>query len=193
MQRTADGFIVPDLPENASPEDRATYIVLRLEQFIREGRTIDEGMSFRKWQAMALTEIATNIAEAQNEVVRADPITNRLLFTTASALITIGFWGTAVSINKVGYIAAALVCGFAGLVLLAVAGEWQWTRFWRKRQAGKRKLRLARIESLNRKIKKLERELEKEAEQLEKTLKKTARTTKRMETANGEPDLLESM
>ncbi len=193
MQRTADGFIVPDLPENASPEDRATYIVLRLEQFIREGRTIDEGMSFRKWQAMALTEIATNIAEAQNEVVRDDPITNRLLFTTASALITIGFWGTAVSINKVGYIAAALVCGFAGLVLLAVAGEWQWTRFWRKRQAGKRKLRLARIESLNRKIKKLERELEKEAEQLEKTLKKTARTTKRMETANGEPDLLESM
>lgn len=193
MQRAADGFIVPDLPENASPEDRATYIVLRLEQFIRDGRTIDEGMSFRKWQAMALTEIAANIAEAQNDVVRDDPVTNRLLFTTASALITIGFWGTAVSINKVGYIAAALVCGFAGLVLLAVAGEWQWTRFWRKRQAGKRKLRLGRIESLNRKIKKLESELEKEAEQLEKALKKTARTAQKIDPASGEPDLLESM
>jgi len=188
MQQTADGFIVPDLPENASPEDRATYIVLRLEQFIRDGRTLDEGMSFRKWQAMALSEIAANIAEAQNEVVREDPVTNRLLFTTASALITIGFWGTAVSINKVGYIAAALVCGFAGLVLLAVAGEWSWTRFWRKRQAGKRKIRLARIESLNRKIKKLEQALEKEAEQLEKALKSTVKARHKTE-----PELLESM
>ena len=188
MQRTADGFIVPDLPENASPEDRATYIVLRLEQFIREGRTLAEGMSFRRWQAMALTEIATNIAEAQNEIIREDPVTNRLLFTTASALITIGFWGTAVSINKVGYIAAALVCGFAGFVLLAVAGEWSWTRFWRKRQSGKRKVRLAKIESLNRKIKKLEHQLEKEAEALEKTLKSTIKAQKK-----AEPDLLESM
>ncbi len=100
--KAADGFILPDLPENPTPEDRATYVVLRLEQFIRDGRTLDEGMSFRKWQAMALTEIAANIAEAQNEVTRDDPVTNRLLFTTASALITIGFWGTAVSINKVG-------------------------------------------------------------------------------------------
>ena len=181
MQKPADGFIVPDLPENATPEDRATYVVLRLEQFIRDGRTLDEGMSFRKWQAMALTEIAANIAEAQNEMVRQDPVTNRLLFTAASALITIGFWGTAVSINKVGYIAAALVCGFAGLALLAVAGEWTWSRFWRKRQAGKRKLRLGRIESLNRKIKKLERELEKEADTLEKTLKSTAKARQKID------------
>ncbi len=190
MLKTADGFILPDLPENPTPEDRATYVVLRLEQFIRDGRTLDEGMSFRKWQAMALTEIAANIAEAQNEITREDPVTNRLLFTTASALITIGFWGTAVSINKVGYIAAALVCGFAGLVLLAVAGEWTWTRFWRKRQAGTRKLRLSRIESINRKIKKLERELEKEAEELEKALKSTIKAQNKIDK---EQDLIESM
>ncbi|MBT5519247.1 MAG: hypothetical protein HOK36_00680, partial [Rhodospirillales bacterium] len=102
MYRSPDGFIVPDLPDNPSPEDRATYVILRLEQFIRDGRSLDEGMSFKKWQAMALTEIATNIADAQNEMIREDPVTNRLLFTAAASLITIGFWGTAVSIHKVG-------------------------------------------------------------------------------------------
>ncbi len=169
--KSPDGFIVPNLPENPTPEDRATYIVLRLEQFIRDGRSFAEGMSFRKWQVMALTEIAANIADAQNEMIRDDPITNRLLFTTAAALITIGFWGTAVSIHKVGYLAAALVCGFAGLVLLAVACEWPVRRFWRKREAGKRRVRLSRIEGINRKIKRLENDLEKEAKELEKALK----------------------
>jgi len=188
MHRTADGFVVPDLPDNPTPEDRATYVVLRLEQFIREGRTLDEGMSFRKWQAMALTEIAANIAEAQNEITREDPVTNRLLFTTASALITIGFWGTAVSINKVGYLAGALVCGFAGFVLLAVAGEWNWRRFWRKRAAGKRKIRLGRIESLNRKIKKLEHELDREATDLEKALKSTVKAQGKIEQKTADRD-----
>ena len=170
MYRSPDGFIVPDLPDNPSPEDRATYVILRLEQFIREGRAIDEGMSFKKWQAMALTEIATNIADAQNEMIRGDPITNRLLFTSAASLITISFWGTAVSINKVGYLAGALVCGFAGLVLLAAAFEWPIRKFWRKHEAGKRGKRLKNIERLNRKIKRLERQLEKEAKELEKAL-----------------------
>ncbi len=168
--RSPDGFIVPDLPDNPSPEDRATFVILRLEQFIREGRTLDEGMSFKKWQAMALTEIATNIADAQNEMIREDPITNRLLFTAAASLITIGFWGTAVSINKVGYMAGAMVCGFAGFVLLATAFEWPIRKFWRKREAGKRRNRLKNIESLNRKIKRLESQLEKEAKDLEKAL-----------------------
>lgn len=170
MKTSLDGLIIPDLPENATPEDRATYIVLRLEQFIRDGRTLAEGMSFRKWQAMALSEIATNIAEAQNQMVRDDPITNRLLFTAAASMITIGFWGTAVSIHKVGYLAAALVCGFAGLVLLAVAVEWPFRKFWRGYQAKKRYKRLSHIETLNRKIKKLEAVLEKEVKELEKSL-----------------------
>ncbi len=119
---------------------------------------------------MALTEIAANIADAQNEMIREDPITNRLLFTTAASLITIGFWGTAVSINKVGELAGALVCGFAGFVLLATAFEWPIRKFWRKREAGKRRNRLKKIEGLNRKIKRLESQLEKEAKDLEKVL-----------------------
>ncbi len=176
MQKTADGYTVPDLPENPTPEDRAIYVILRLEQFIREGRTFAEGMPFKKWQALALTEIATSIADAENEMIREDPITNRLLFTGAASLITIGFWGTVVSIHQADYLIGALVCGFAGLVLLATAFEWPMRKFWRKSRAKVRKRRLKNIESLNRKIRRLERELEKEAKDLEKTLEETLKT-----------------
>ncbi len=169
MFRSGD-FVVPDLPNNPTPEDRATYVVLRLEQFIREGRKIDEGMSFRKWQAMALAEIAANIADAQNEVQKEEVPVNRLLFTASAAMVTIGFWGTAVSIHKVGYLAAGLVCIGAGLIMLAVAGEWKFRKFWRRREADKRRTRLKNIEGLNRRIKRLERELEREAKDLEKAL-----------------------
>lgn len=181
MKSSIDGLMIPDLPENATPEDRATYVVLRLEQFIRDGRTLAEGMSFKKWQAMALSEIATNIAEAQNQMVRDDPITNRLLFTAAASMITIGFWGTAVSIHQVGYLAAGLVCGFAGLVLLAVAVEWPIRKFWRGHQAKKRYKRLTHIETLNSKIKKLEAVLEKEAKEMEKAIEAARKANEKLE------------
>ena len=66
-----DDFQVPELGEHPTPDERAEYVILRLEQFIRDGRTIDEGMSFKKWQTMAKTEIALAIAEAQNPVLMA--------------------------------------------------------------------------------------------------------------------------
>ena len=179
MYRSGD-FIVPDLPDNPTPEDRATYVILRLEQFIREGRKVAEGMSFRKWQAMALTEIATNIADAQNEVQKDEVPVNRFLFTAAASMVTIGFWGTAVSVHKVGYLAAGLICLAAGIVMLAVAGEWKFRKFWRRREAGKRRTRLRHIENLNRRIKRLERELEREARDLEKALTSTRKAKARM-------------
>lgn len=172
MYRT-DDFVVPDLPDNPTPEDRATYTVLRLEQFIREGRKVDEGMSFRKWQAMALTEIAANIADAENDAQKEEVPVNRLMFTASAAMVTIGFWGTAVSIHKVGYLAAGLICLVAGLAMLAVAGEWKFHKFWRRREADRRRTRLKHIESLNRKIRRLERDLEREAKDLEKALAST--------------------
>jgi uncharacterized protein YlxW (UPF0749 family) len=165
-------FEVPVLGENPTPEERADYLVKRMEQFIREGSTVAEGMSFRQWQAMAKVEIANVIADAENSVQKDDVVTKRLLFVAAAAMITIGFWGTAVSLHKVGYLAAAIVCGISGLVLLGVAGEWRFRKWDKRRRAKKRTKTLARVEDLNRRIKKLERELEDEAEGLEKELKK---------------------
>ena len=166
-------FQVPELPLNPTPEQRAEFIVLRLEQFIRDGRTIDEGMSFRQWQTMAKTEIAIAVAAAQNEVQKDDPVTRRLLFMSAACLTTIGFWGTAVTLHKTAYLAGALVCGAAGLLLLAVIGEWRFRKWHRRSEAQKRIDRLANIEALNRRIKAMERALEKEEKMLEKKLKKT--------------------
>ena len=163
----------PELPLNPSPEQRAEYIMMRLEQFIREGRTIDEGMSFKQWQAMAKAEIAIAIAAAQNEVQKDDPVTRRLLFMTAACLTTIGFWGTAVSLHKTAYLVGALVCAGAGLLLLLCVGEWRFRKWRRKKDAELRIERLANIEALNKRIKGLERALEKEEKMLEKKLKKT--------------------
>ena len=53
---TNDDFEVPTLSEHPTPDERSNYVIMRLEQFIREGRTLDEGMSFKKWQAMARTD-----------------------------------------------------------------------------------------------------------------------------------------
>src|SRR5690606_11164439 len=116
-------FKVPELMENPTPEDRAEYVVLRLEQFIRDGRTIDEGMSFRKWQQMAKVEIANAVAEAEISQQKDDVVTKRLLFVAASAMVTVGFWGTAVSLHQGGHLWGAIVSGTAGFLLMAVACE----------------------------------------------------------------------
>ena len=164
-------FKVPELKDNPTPEERAEYVVLRLEQFIRDGRTIDEDMSFRKWQQMAKVEIANAVAEAENSQQKDDVVTKRLLFVAASAMVTVGFWGTAVSLHQVGHLWGAIVIGTAGFLLMAVACEWRLRKWNKRRRAEQRAKSLARIESLNKRIKKLEHQLEKEAESLEKELK----------------------
>ena len=171
----SEEFKVPELSDDPSPDERAEYVILRLEQFIREGRTFDEGMSFKIWQAMAKVEIAIAIAESELGQQKEESITRRLLFTFAAALVTVGFWGTAVSLHKVGYLAGGIISGLAGLALLGVAGEWRFRNWNKTRQANKRRKSLARIEGINRRIKRLENDLEKEEKRLEKKIKKTAR------------------
>lgn len=164
-----------DASRRPTPDERAEFIIMRLEQFIRDGRTVGEGMSFKKWQAMAKTEIAIAIAQSQSEVQKDDPVTRRLLFTAAACLTTIGFWGTAVSLHQTAYLTGALVCGGAGLALLLVAGEWRFRNWRRKKDQQLRMERLANVENLNKRIKKLERELEREEKALNKRLKKVTK------------------
>ena len=171
----SEEFHVPELSDDPTPEERAAFVMLRLEQFIRDGRTIDEGMSFKLWQAMAQVEIAVALAEAELAQQKEEVVTKRLLFTFGAALVTVGFWGTAVSLHKVAYLAGAIVIGLAGLALIGVAGEWRFRKWNKKRQAEKRRQTLARVEGMNRRIKRLEHELEKEEKALRKKLKKTAR------------------
>ena len=167
-----DDFEVPKLREHATPEERAQCVIMRLEQFIREGRNIDAGMSFKKWQAMARTEIAIAIAEAENSQDQDEINSRRVLFVAAAAMITIGFWGTAVSLQHVGHLVAGIICAGAGAVLLFVIGHWRFRKWNKRRNVKERAKRLKRVENLNKRIKRLEMELVKEEEAIEEALRK---------------------
>ena len=167
-----DDFQVTKLRQHATPEERAQYVIMRLEQFIREGRAIDAGMSFKKWQAMARMEIAIAIAEAENSQDQDEINSRRVLFVAAAAMITIGFWGTAVSFQHVGHLAAGIICAGAGAVLFCVIGHWRFRTWNNRRNVKERAKRLKRVENLNKRIKRLEMELVKEEEAIEEALRK---------------------
>lgn len=156
-----------------TPEERADFIIKRLEQFIRNGRTVAEGVNFREWQQMAHAEIAEAITAAGDVPHHHARVTRRLLLVMASSLVTIGFWGAAFSYDKAEYLPAAVICVASGVVLMAVAGEWRLRRGVRRSRARRRGRSMARIEDLTRKIKRMERELEKESKGLEKRLKES--------------------
>ena len=167
-----DDFRVPKPHEHATPEERAQCVIMRLEQFIREGRAIDAGMSFKKWQAMARTEIALAITEAENAQDQDEINSRRVLFVAAAAMITIGFWGTAVSFHHVGHLAAGIICAGAGAVLFFVIGHWRFRKWNNRRNVKEGAKRLKRVENLNKRIKRLEMELVKEEEAIEEALRK---------------------
>ena len=153
------------------PEERARFVVLRLAQFIREGRTLAEGMPFRQWQQMAEVEITNAVIDAENSRQKDDVVTKRFLFTIAAALVTIGFWGTAFAFDRASYAAVGLICGAAGLALFAVAGEWRLRKFMRRRKARKLTASLRRVEHLMRRIRAMERELDKRHKAVSKELR----------------------
>lgn len=161
---------------NPTPEERAEFIMARLEQFIRDGRTISEGMNLRQWQDMAKVEIANAIVETQIDAHDDDVVTKRVLFTFGASFTTIGFWGGLWAYDQLHYIGAAFLCGAAGLFMIGVALDWQFRSFWKRRQLGVRQKSLRRVQDLTRRIKKMEAELEKEEKRLEKELKARGKT-----------------
>ena len=175
MNKGHDNFEVPKLGNNPTPDEHAEYVIMRLEQFIRDGRTLDEGMSFKKWQTMAKTEIALAIAEAENSQNHDEINSRRGLFISAAAMITIGFWGTAVSINKVGELAGGLISLAAGVIMLISAGGFRYRKYKNRKDGIKRARGLMRIENLNRKIKRLEKELEAEEKRVQKKIDKLSK------------------
>jgi hypothetical protein len=178
----ADNPLLQDEPKpkvegevHPTPAQRADFVIKRLEQFIRDGRTIGEGMSLSRWQDMARAEITNALIEAEDDLQEDDAVSRRLLFTVASALITIGFWGALLAFEKAHYLIVAIICSISGIWLFAVIGEWRFQKYWRRRKALRRTKGLLRVEDLTKRIKKLEEALLKEAEALEDDLKSVAR------------------
>lgn len=159
--------------DNPTPAERADFVVRKLEQFIRDGRTAGEGVSLRRWQDLARAEIANAIAEADLDRRASTGATQRLLFALGAAFTTLGFWGVLWAYDQVHYFVSALICGLAGVVALAVSAEWQVRRLFRRRAVAKRADSVRRIESLTRRLARMEREIKERAEAMEKTLEKT--------------------
>ena len=157
-----NGAAPKKMPAGISPEERADFIVKRLEEFIREKRNPGEGMSFRHWQALGKAEIAAAIAAAVKDHDRGDAGLKRLLFTAAAALVTVGFWGMAVSLGRADYVLAGAICFAAGIALMAVAGEWSYERWQARRRMRDRMNTLARIGDLDKRLKAIEKDRDKE-------------------------------
>ena len=155
--------------DEISASDHADYIVKRLEKFIRDGRTPTEGMSFRKWQNLAKIEITKSILDTKNKNAKDDKLYDLLIFVTAAAMVTVGFWGVAVSLNKVNLLTAAVICLLAGFGVLLLFFWFRYRTFRASKEKLKRAKMLKRIDTLNKRIKKLERELD--AEETEKQRK----------------------
>ncbi len=163
-------------PRNVTPTpaERADFVVRRLEGFIRDGRAAGEGMSLRRWQDLARAEIASAIEEADRDRRDDAGAIRRVLFTLGSAFTTLGFWGLLWAYDQVPYLMSAAICGAAGVVALAISAEWQLRRLWKRRGAVRRAASARRIESLTRRLARMERELKERADRMEKTLEQVS-------------------
>lgn len=143
-----------------SPQQRADYVVRKLEHFIREGKS-EHGLSFKTWQAMARAEIANAFADIEERQARhrADLTMRRMLIVGAAALVTIGFWGTVLAVDhRYGELSAVLLI-IAGLVLAALAIELGLRRTLNRLTQRRRNSALGRIEDFDRQLRKLEAEI----------------------------------
>ena len=156
-----------------TPQDRADYLVRKLEQFIKEGRTV-RGVSFRDWQTMARAELANSFAEVEKRriEIQKDLPVRRLLLVASVALVTIGFWGGVMALDRNREWVAALIMLASGIVLLAYAGDLGIRRLWQRGAAQKRRERFERIENFDRQLRQLEAEIRQKLKQTEADAKK---------------------
>ncbi|MBI3446653.1 MAG: hypothetical protein HY055_15155 [Magnetospirillum sp.] len=151
--------------DGPSPEQKTDYLVRKLEQTIRDNRTV-KGMSFRTWQTIAREEILNAMREHEKRQQRHDQTINRLILVSASSLVTIGFWGAMVAVNSAYGGIAAIITLVAGAALFFVTADWGIKRFVSGYNQHKRVERLAHIEELDKRIKRMEHEMKKKADRI---------------------------
>lgn len=154
-----------------SPEQQADYLVRKMEQTIRDNRTV-KGMSFRTWQNIAREEIANAIRSSEKRHVVHDRTIGRIILVAASSLVTIGFWGAMVAVNRAYGVVAAIIALVAGATLFFVTAEWGVKRVFGNWTTRKRVERLANIEDLDRRIKRMEQEMQKKHDKLKEKREK---------------------
>ncbi len=155
-----------------TPQQRADYLVRKLESFIREGKS-EHGMSFKTWQAMARSELANAFTELERRQLRLrqDATGKRWILVGVTTAVTIGFWGTVVAFDRHFGPLAGWVCTAAGGLVAVLGVEMVWRRISRQYRTIAREKGFERIEDFDTKLKKLEadiwRKLKKTKEQAE--------------------------
>jgi hypothetical protein len=138
---------------------RAEYMIRTLENFIREKRTAQGGMSFRTWQSMAHAELSNAFLEHERTMLKLkqDRLGRRILLVSSSAVVTIGFWGVVMTVNNdLGPLAAAILTG-AGAALAFIGGEIVTRKMISQFKDTARKKSFDRIRDFDEQVKKLEK------------------------------------
>ena len=145
-----------------TPRQRGELIVKRLETFIRDGRSDKGGMSFRRWQEMAVNEFTNAILDAEREERRDNQFMLRVMAVGGLAVITIGFWG-AIVVAGLSYdrqVVAFILIGAGGLLSL-VFGLWGLRWVGEYFLSGRREVRLRRITSFDYQLVQIDNEMQK--------------------------------
>lgn len=159
------------LGKNPTPQERADLIVKRLEQFIREGRSDKGGISFKKWQELAVHEVSNAIRDAEQHWRKDQRFVTRGLTIGAASLLTIGVWGTVLAANAApDRQTAALILIIAAGVMFTVLGIVGIRRLDNYYQLGRRRDHLLRVFKFDRQLAQLDINLENRLKELEETL-----------------------
>jgi hypothetical protein len=145
-----------------TPRQRGELIVKRLENFIRDGRSDKGGMSFRRWQEMAVNEFTNALLDAERVERRDKQFMLRVITVGGLAVITIGFWGVIVvaGLSYDRQLVAFILIGAGGLLSL-VFGLWGLRRVGERFLLGRREVRLQRIANFDYQLVQLDNELQK--------------------------------
>jgi len=145
---------------DATPAQRAEYMIRQLENFIRDKRT-EKGLSFKTWQTLAHGELTNAFTEHERRILqlRQDRLGRRLLLVSVIAVVTIGFWGTVVIIDHhFGLLAAALMT-CAGVAMLFVLGELAGRKLISDYRDKSREQLFERIRDFDEQVKQLEKKM----------------------------------
>lgn len=152
-----------------TPEERADVVVLKLERFIRDNRTLSQGVSFRKWQDMARVEILKALYDAEADHAHETHVVDRALMLLGIGLSTVGVWGTALAVSMApDRVIAAVIMLLGGLAVLWAIGLLGLRTPFKRFQAATRRARLERVRSLSREISDIEYLLKKRKKSVER-------------------------
>lgn len=169
--RSARVDAADDDDDIGTPEEKAEVIVLKLERFIRDNRTLAKGVSFRKWQELAKLEIAAAIRS--KEVLRdlESRALDRAMIVLGVGLATVGIWGSLLAMDAApNRIIAGTLTFIGGMVLLWIAGALGLKSPVRRFQANRRRSHMKKVRALHAEVLALESYLKKRKKQLEEEI-----------------------